>query len=116
MIRTARRRSDFRPRALAAGLALVLLPVLPAAALAAADASNGETLAKRWCAACHIVAPDQTRGADSVPTFASISKQPGFSADRVAKFLMDPHPKMPDMQIGRSEAADLGAYIASLGK
>ena len=101
--------------ALAAALALALVPLLTCAAFAA-DASNGETLAKRWCAACHIVAPDQTRGADSVPTFASISKQPGFSADRVAKFLMDPHPKMPDMQIGRSEAADLGAYIASLGK
>ena len=65
---------------------------------------------------CHIVAPDQTRGADNAPPFASIATQPGFSADKVAKFLMDPHPKMPDMQLGRSEAADLGAYIASLAK
>ena len=51
-----------------------------------------------------------------MPTFASIAKQPGFSAGKIAKFLMDPHPKMPDMQLDRSEAADLGAYIASLGK
>jgi mono/diheme cytochrome c family protein len=113
MLRSARLRPVLEPRALAGALALSL--ALPAAALAA-DASQGETLAKRWCASCHIVGPDQTRGADSVPTFASIAKRPGFSADKVARFLMDPHPKMPDMQLGRGEAADLGAYIASLGK
>ncbi len=96
-------------------LGLLLSPAFLGAALAA-DAEQGETLAKRWCAACHIVASDQTRGADSVPTFASIARRPGFSADKIAKFLMDPHPKMPDMQIGRGEAADLGAYIASLAK
>ncbi len=115
MTRSARHRPALKPRALVAALALALSPALPAAALAA-DASQGETLAKRWCASCHIVGPDQTRGADSVPTFASIAKQPGFSAGKIAKFLMDPHPKMPDMQLDRSEAADLGAYIASLGK
>ncbi len=115
MIRSVRRRPARRPRTLAAALALALSPILPAAALAA-DADHGEQLAKRWCASCHVVALDQTRGADNVPTFASIAKEPGFSADKIAKFLMDPHPKMPDMQLGRDEAADLGAYIASLGK
>jgi mono/diheme cytochrome c family protein len=79
-----------------------------------ADVAHGEQLAKRWCAACHIVADDQTRGGDNVPTFASIAKMPGFSADNVSQFLMDPHPKMPDMQLTRDETADLGAYIASL--
>jgi mono/diheme cytochrome c family protein len=113
MIRSARRRPALGPRVLAAALAVAFSPVLPAAA---ADAAHGETLARRWCASCHIVAPDQTRGGDSVPTFASIARQPGFSADKVAKFLMDPHPKMPDMQLGRGEAADLGAYIASRAK
>lgn len=96
--------------------ALALFGALHAGAAFAADAGNGEMLAKRWCAACHIVAPDQTHGADNVPTFASIGARPGFSADKIAKFLMDPHPKMPDMQLGRGEAADLAAYIASLGK
>jgi mono/diheme cytochrome c family protein len=99
----------------ASAAALALSPALSGAGVAA-DAAHGETLAKRWCASCHIVAPDQTRGADSVPTFASIAKRRGFSANEIARFLMDPHPKMPDMQIGRGEAADLGAYIASLGK
>jgi hypothetical protein len=29
---------------------------------------------------------------------------------------MDPHPKMPDMQLSRDEAKDLGAYITSLAQ
>jgi hypothetical protein len=39
---------------------------------------------------------------------------PGFDRDKVAFFLLDPHPKMPDMALTRSEAADLADYIASL--
>jgi hypothetical protein len=27
---------------------------------------------------------------------------------------MDPHPKMPNMQLSRTEAGDLAAYIATL--
>ena len=96
-------------------LGLALCSTLAAAA-SAADPTTGETLARRWCAACHIVGSDQTRGGDNAPTFASIARRPGFSADNVAKFLMDPHPRMPDMQLGHGEAADLGAYIASLAR
>jgi hypothetical protein len=29
-------------------------------------------------------------------------------------FLLDPHPKMPDMSLTRTEAADIAAYIGSL--
>ena len=106
-----------------------LLPLLPlrrlAAALAAlsmtanayaADVDHGATLAKRWCAACHIVAPDQTHGQDNVPPFATIAKIPGFNADLIARFLMNPHPKMPDMQLSRDEADDLAAYIVQQAK
>ncbi len=99
-----------------AALALAILTALPGDAAIAADAAHGEQLAKRWCASCHIVSPDQTHAADSVPAFATIAKMPGFSADKMVQFLMDPHPKMPDMQLGRGEAMDLGAYIASLAQ
>jgi len=96
----------------ALGLALGLsnAPVL------AADATHGEQLARRWCAACHVVADDQTHGADNVPTFAAIARMPGFSAEKIARFLRDPHPKMPDMQLSTYESADLAAYIVSLGQ
>jgi mono/diheme cytochrome c family protein len=80
------------------------------------DPDHGEVLARRWCAACHVVADDQTHGTDNVPTFAAIAAKPGFNATRVAAFLRDPHPKMPDMQISGPESADLAAYIASLRK
>ncbi len=99
-----------------AALACVLASALSNAAAAPPDPAHGEQLAKRWCASCHIVSPEQARGADNVPAFATLAKIPGFSADKIAKFLMDPHPKMPDMQLGRDEAKDLGAYIAGLAK
>ena len=102
-----------RMRIGAAALALTALSGVPAFA---ADAAHGEQLARRWCAACHVVSEDQTHGADNVPTFAAIAKIPGFGAEKIARFLRDPHPKMPDMQITTSESEDLAAYIASLVK
>jgi len=81
----------------------------------AADANNGERLAHRWCAACHVVAATQRQSTtDQAPPFASIARTPGFDAGKVALFLLDPHPKMPDMGLSRTEAADLAAYIATL--
>lgn len=38
----------------------------------------------------------------------------GFDAAKLAFFLLDPHPKMPNMQLTRSEAADIAAYISTL--
>ncbi len=98
-----------------AGLAALALALSTAqsSAAPAADAPHGEQLARRWCVSCHVVAPDQTHGADSVPAFAAIAKRPGFDAEKLARFLMDPHPKMPDMQLSQTEARDLAAYIAS---
>lgn len=97
-------------------LALGIIVTLSTGAATAADPEHGGQLAKRWCAACHIVSADQTHGADNAPAFVTIAKIPGLSADAIAKFLMDPHPKMPDMQLGRDEAKDLAAYIASLAR
>jgi mono/diheme cytochrome c family protein len=82
----------------------------------AADAGNGGTLAKRWCAACHVVASDQTRGSTQAPPFSATAKRRGFDAAKLALYLLLPHPKMPDMNLSRSEAADLAAYIARQGK
>jgi len=82
---------------------------------AAADAQNGERLAHRWCEACHVVAAKRTgAGTDQAPPFATIAKRPNFDAGRLALFLLAPHPKMPDMSLTRTEAADLAAYIATL--
>jgi len=48
------------------------------------------------------------------PPFASIAKRPDFGTAKIALFLLNPHPKMPDMGLSRTEAADLAAYIATL--
>jgi len=96
----------------AAVAAIMVAGNLPAHA---ADANNGQRLAHRWCEACHVVPPTQTRAStDQAPPFATIARQPGFDTGRLALFLLDPHPKMPDMGLSRLDAGDLAAYIASL--
>ncbi|WP_407188539.1 c-type cytochrome [Bradyrhizobium centrosematis] len=93
-------------------LALTLSVGAPSAL--AADADHGADLAKRWCASCHIVANGQTQASADVPSFASVARRPDFNAERLAFFLLDPHPKMPNFPLSRTEAGDLAAYIASL--
>jgi mono/diheme cytochrome c family protein len=99
-------------RTAAALLSLIFLAA-PGAAWAA-NAGNGKTLAERWCATCHIVSPVQKQGTTQAPTFSEVAKRPHIDAPMVAFYLIAPHPKMPDMNLTRSEAADLAAYIVSL--
>ena len=82
----------------------------------AADANHGGDLAKRWCAGCHMVAVDQKQANTDAPPFAAIAAKSDFSAEKVAFFLLNPHPKMPDFPLSRTETADLAAYIGSLRK
>jgi len=98
-------------RVCAASLAFVIC-----AAPAWADPNDGEKLARRWCAACHLVAPDQQRATTDAPSFAAIARAPGFNREKLAFLLLEPHPKMPSMALSRSEAADLADYIAKLGE
>ena len=94
---------------------LVLAAIVAATSAFGADPTNGRRLAHRWCEACHVVTATQRRVAtDQTPPFATIAKIPDFDAAKIALFLLDPHPKMPDMGLSRSEAADLAAYIATL--
>jgi mono/diheme cytochrome c family protein len=92
-------------------LALIALPHGAFAAYAA----KGEVIAKRWCAACHLVSSDQTQANSDAPSFAEIAhKKP--SSKTLSAFLTDPHPKMPDMSLTRDEIADIVAYIKSLDR
>jgi mono/diheme cytochrome c family protein len=93
---------------------LMLAAVLGTTSTFAADPDNGERLARRWCAPCHVVASDQRGPTGEAPPFKTIAAKPDFDAAKLAFFLMDPHPKMPNMQLSRTEAADLAAYIATL--
>jgi mono/diheme cytochrome c family protein len=93
---------------------LVALSFFGAPAAFAADAANGGELARRWCAACHLVAPDQERVPTVAPPFATIGKRPGFNARALAQSMLAPHPQMPDRGLSREEAADIAAHIATL--
>ncbi len=94
-------------------LRLILVASLAATACLAADADQGETLAKRWCTGCHLVATDQKAATTDAPPFASIARRPDFDPAKIELFLRDPHPKMPNMTLSRAEAADIAAYIAA---
>jgi mono/diheme cytochrome c family protein len=99
---------------IAAGVLCMLAGIVSPTAALAADADNGERLARRWCAACHVVASDQRGTTGEAPPFATIARAPDFGTGRLALFLLDPHPKMPDMGLSRTAAQDIAAYIAKL--
>lgn len=97
-------------------VSLVVTVGLSAPGVMAADADHGAQLAKRWCATCHVVDSDQKQANADVPPFAAIARKPNFTPEKVAFFLLDPHPRMPNFSLSRSEAADIAAYIGSLRK
>jgi mono/diheme cytochrome c family protein len=92
---------------------ILLATALP---LAAADADNGLRLSQRWCASCHLVSREQRQGSADAPPFGEVAAMPGFNAEKLAFFLLNPHPVMPSMALTRREAEDITAYIGSLGR
>jgi mono/diheme cytochrome c family protein len=93
---------------------LIAAVLLDSSAGLAADIAHGQQLARRWCEGCHLVAADQRQAATEAPPFASIASRRDFDQNRLAFFLLDPHPKMPDLSLTRTDASDLAGYIASL--
>ncbi|MFK0278556.1 c-type cytochrome [Ensifer sp. NPDC090286] len=80
----------------------------------AADLARGRAIAARWCDECHVVAPRQVAGSDSVPPFSQIRKSERLDEARLRFFLSAPqHSRMPDLSLTRAEIADLVAYIKS---
>ncbi|MCP8940351.1 cytochrome c [Alsobacter sp. SYSU M60028] len=78
------------------------------------SAARGKVVAQRWCAECHVVAPEQKTAKADVPPFSAIAERGrNGSSVPLETFLMNPHPRMPDMQLTRNEVADLVAYIRS---
>ncbi len=94
-------------------ISVLLTLVAASPAFAASDMIEGKKIAKRWCAACHVISPEQqTQASVDVPSFCDIAQRK--SGEQLKIFLIDPHPKMPDMSLTRQEIADIVAYIESL--
>jgi mono/diheme cytochrome c family protein len=91
-----------------------ITPVLLAHTAAAADAANGQRLAERWCASCHVVTAAQRQAYADAPPFEEVARRSGFTETGTVRFLLDPHAKMPNMNLSRTEAADIAAYISRL--
>jgi mono/diheme cytochrome c family protein len=101
----------------AVALLVVVLPVLGFTETPLVnDPAAGERLAVRWCSSCHLVKLSQAHTNADVPSFSSIARMPGFSAEKVATFLMSPHPKMPSYSLSRIEARAIASYIETLTK
>ena len=64
----------------------------------AADANHGSDLAKRWCATCHVVNSEQKQASTDAPPFAVIARKSDFTPEKIAFFLLDPHPRMPSFR------------------
>jgi mono/diheme cytochrome c family protein len=94
--------------------AMGIVTALVAGPVLAADASNGKRVAVRWCATCHVVAPDQRHAYADAPPFREIANRPNFSESGLVTFLLNPHAKMPNMSLTRVEADDIAAYIRTL--
>jgi mono/diheme cytochrome c family protein len=90
--------------------------IIDCGAIRAADIAHGETLERRWCATCHVVVPNQQHTTGEAPPFATIGRKPDFDVKRLTFFLLDPHPKTPNMSLTRTETADIAAYIATLAR
>lgn len=107
-----------KPFLLGCTLSLWLVPQLvmaqePERKVPRPDPVKGAQLAQRWCAACHIVSKDQTRATDGTRSFAAIAQGADFNVEKLAFFLLDPHPVMPNMTLSRDEARDIAAYIGT---
>jgi mono/diheme cytochrome c family protein len=78
------------------------------------DPAAGREIADRWCSECHMVAPDQVLATPDYPTFMQIAEATGDDLVVLEGFLMDPHPRMPDLSLTRQEIRDLIGYFATL--
>lgn len=94
----------------------VALALQPTIAFAQ-DAINGEALATRWCANCHIVTRSATTGrADGVPSFPALAEAPQTTDASLRRAMTASHSRMPDFSLTPREQSNLIAYIFSLRK
>ncbi len=95
-------------------MAVVLAVALLAVPAAAQDLPVGRSLATRWCMACHVVEPGQSKATDNAPSFRAIALRPDTTAASLDRYLSKGHTLMPDFLLSPQERDALVAYILSL--
>jgi len=100
------------------GIALAVVAlVVPALAQdpgASPDAARGQALARRWCAACHLVALRLTT--IDPPTFTAIASDPTKTPEYLRTFFVSPHKDMPPIQLTAPQIEDFIVYFGTLKK
>lgn len=76
--------------------------------------AKGKVLAGQWCSSCHLVSPDQASAKADAPPFMTIAKRSDKDLERLAVFLIDPHPKMPNFNLSRQQISDIIGFIRTL--
>jgi mono/diheme cytochrome c family protein len=80
-----------------------------------ADVQNGRQLARKVCAECHAVLPEEKRSPNAgAPTFQELARTPGMTTMALSVAFSTPHAGMPMFQLTSEQAADIIAYILGL--
>ncbi|MCB4823382.1 c-type cytochrome [Roseicella aerolata] len=99
----------------AIGIAALVLLALPAPAQAQrATAAEGQRLAERYCARCHVVRPEGGAGWTDAPAFRDLAQDPRISRPWMRQFVTKLHLHMLDTDRSPAEADAITAYLLSL--
>jgi len=97
--------------------AAMLLGSFDAAMAQEADVEAGAAYAKKVCAPCHAVLPnEQISPLPQAPTFQSVATTPGMNELALSVFLQTSHPTMPNIILKPDDLRNVVAYIHSLEK
>jgi cytochrome c len=83
----------------------------------AADTAAGLKSARALCVNCHVVEPDAAKQGTltaGVPSFKAIAEKRGQTEDALKRFMLEPHPPMPKVQLTTHELDNIAEYIMSL--
>lgn len=76
---------------------------------------RGREVARTLCADCHAVEPDQVDSPlPEAPAFDEFADWKETTENALSVWLVTSHPTMPNLILGRDDAADVTAYILSL--
>lgn len=82
------------------------------AAQTAGDVATGRQIVQQWCTNCHSVTAVAT--SDVAPSFPSIAEDRAKTEDYLRKWLLRPHPPMPDFGLAREDIDHIIAFIETL--
>ena len=98
----------------AAGL---MISLLKATAVPAAEVELGRELAERLCARCHMnPGQGEKQGASGIPSFSAVANRPAQNHEKIVSWLRSAPAAMPDHRLTWYEADTLALFIMSLRK